>query len=42
MAIPQTTLKAQSVDFIFDEQGDIGYEAASWYSDMKATFPPVR
>ena len=30
----------QSVDFTFDEQGDIGYEAASWYSDMKAAFPP--
>jgi hypothetical protein len=30
----------QSVDFIFDEQGDVGYEAAGWYADMKAAFPP--
>jgi hypothetical protein len=30
----------QSVDFIFDGQGDIGEEAASWYSEIKAAFPP--
>ena len=30
----------QSVDFIFDEQGDIGTEAVSWYLDVKAAFPP--
>jgi hypothetical protein len=30
----------QSVDFVFDEQGEIGYEAASWYADIKAAFPP--
>ena len=29
-----------SVDFIFDEQGQIGYEATSWYAEMKAAFPP--
>jgi hypothetical protein len=30
----------QSVDFIFDEQGDVGDEAVSWYRDMKSAFPP--
>jgi hypothetical protein len=30
----------QSVDFIFDEQGDVGFEAASWYLETKAAFPP--
>jgi len=29
----------QSVDFIFDEQGEIGLEAASWYLETKAAFP---
>jgi DNA-binding ferritin-like protein (Dps family) len=24
-----------SVDFIFDEQGEIGHEAASWYLELK-------
>lgn len=30
----------RSVDFIFDEQGEVGYEAASWYADLKAAYPP--
>ncbi len=30
----------QSVDFIFDEQGDVRYEAASWYLETKESFPP--
>jgi hypothetical protein len=28
-----------SVDFIFDEQGEIGHEAASWYLEMKDAYP---
>ncbi len=26
-------------DFIFDEKGDIGYEALMWYSEIRDTFP---
>jgi hypothetical protein len=26
-------------DFIFDEKGDIGYEALLWYSEIRDTFP---
>lgn len=29
-----------NVDFIFDEQGEIGSEATSWWLDMKEAFPP--
>jgi hypothetical protein len=32
--------KPRSVDFVFDEQGDVGLEAQSWYLDIKAAFPP--
>ncbi len=30
----------QPVDFVFDQQGEIGVEAASWYLETKAAFPP--
>jgi hypothetical protein len=30
----------ECVDFVFDEQGEIGSEAVSWYMDMKAAYPP--
>ena len=30
----------ECVDFIFDEQGEIGDEAASWYREMKEAYPP--
>jgi len=29
----------ECVDFVFDEQGEIGIEAVSWYMDMKAAYP---
>jgi hypothetical protein len=29
----------QSVDFVFDDQGEIGDEAAGWYREIKAAFP---
>lgn len=29
-----------SVDFVFDEQGEIGDEAASWYLEIKDAYPP--
>ncbi len=30
----------QGVDFVFDEQGDVGREAVGWYNDIRAAFPP--